>query len=417
MGSVTNSPLIQLTMSDIKLTYFYGKGRAEISRLILAFAGVNYQDNRITGEEFKAIKPFLDYGQVPKLEYKGNVIYQSRSIARFLAKEFGLAGKTNVEVAKADEVVDAITDLQNSAYTVMFEKDEKVKQEKMKKVYGEVLPSGLANLEKILIKNGGKHFAGNSFTWADLDLLMLVDFLSNQKDDILESLPRLSDLVKRTREVPNIKRWLKERPADGVFIKLTYFNIRGRAETARLILAYAGAKYDDERVTGEEFALMKPSLSYGQLPRLRYKGKEFFQSMAVARFLAAEFGLEGRDNVEKAEVNEVVDAINDMQTAVFIAMREKNEAEKALKMKKALEETVPAGLRNLEKVLSNRGGQFFAGNALTWAELHFLQFVDFMLRLSPQVLENSPLLKDNLTRTKDLPNIKKWIGERPKSDL
>ena len=36
-------------------------------------------------------------------------------VERFLAKEFGLAGKTNVEVAKADEVVDAITDLQNSA--------------------------------------------------------------------------------------------------------------------------------------------------------------------------------------------------------------------------------------------------------------------------------------------------------------
>ena len=38
--------------------------------------------------------------------------------------------------------------------------------------------------------------------------------------------------------------------------------------------------------------------------------------MFTFRFLAAEFGLEGRDNVEKAEVNEVVDAINDMQTAV-----------------------------------------------------------------------------------------------------
>ena len=34
---------------------------------------------------------------------------------RFLANEFGLAGKTNVEKAQADEVVDAITDLQNAA--------------------------------------------------------------------------------------------------------------------------------------------------------------------------------------------------------------------------------------------------------------------------------------------------------------
>ena len=45
---------------------------------------------------------------------------------RFLANEFWLAGKTNVEKAQADEVVDAITDLQNAAvnmylvYKLMF---------------------------------------------------------------------------------------------------------------------------------------------------------------------------------------------------------------------------------------------------------------------------------------------------------
>ena len=31
-------------------------------------------------------------------------------------------------------------------------------------------------------------------------------------------------------------------------IKLTYFNGRGRAETARLILAYGGKDYEDRRV-------------------------------------------------------------------------------------------------------------------------------------------------------------------------
>ena len=33
-------------------------------------------------------------------------------------------------------------------------------------------------------------------------------------------------------------------------IKLTYFDARGRAETSRLILAYAGVDYQDERITG-----------------------------------------------------------------------------------------------------------------------------------------------------------------------
>ena len=34
---------------------------------------------------------------------------------RFLANEFGLAGRNNTEKAQADEVVDAVVDLQNAA--------------------------------------------------------------------------------------------------------------------------------------------------------------------------------------------------------------------------------------------------------------------------------------------------------------
>ena len=40
-------------------------------------------------------------------------------------------------------------------------------------------------------------------------------------------------------------------------IKLSYFNARGRAETARLILAHAGVRYIDQRLTEdvENFAV------------------------------------------------------------------------------------------------------------------------------------------------------------------
>ena len=40
---------------------------------------------------------------------------------------------------------------------------------------------------------------------------------------------------------------------------------------------------------------------------------------------------------------------------------------------------------NLEKVLEKRGGQFFAGNCLTWAELHFLQLTESLETMSPKV--------------------------------
>ena len=60
------------------------------------------------------LKPSLPYGQVPLLEYKGTTVTQSVAIARFLAHEFGLGGKTHQIDANIDEVVDAITDFQNT---------------------------------------------------------------------------------------------------------------------------------------------------------------------------------------------------------------------------------------------------------------------------------------------------------------
>ena len=70
-------------MSDIKLTYFPAKGRAEISRLILSYSGVKFTDERLTGEQFGALKSSLPWGQIPVLHYKGQVLCQSISIARW----------------------------------------------------------------------------------------------------------------------------------------------------------------------------------------------------------------------------------------------------------------------------------------------------------------------------------------------
>ena len=41
-------------------------------------------------------------------------------------------------------------------------------------------------------------------------------------------------------------------------IKLTYFDVRARAEYARMILAQAGVEYEDKRVTKEEWMTLKP---------------------------------------------------------------------------------------------------------------------------------------------------------------
>ena len=44
-------------MGKIKLIYFDARGRAELSRLILAQAGQEYEDVRVKKEEWPSMKP------------------------------------------------------------------------------------------------------------------------------------------------------------------------------------------------------------------------------------------------------------------------------------------------------------------------------------------------------------------------
>ena len=41
----------------VELLYFDGYGRAEIIRIILNYGGVDFEDKRVNGEEWRQIKP------------------------------------------------------------------------------------------------------------------------------------------------------------------------------------------------------------------------------------------------------------------------------------------------------------------------------------------------------------------------
>ena len=103
-------------------------------------------------------------------------------------------------------------------------------------------------------------------------------------------------------------------------IKYTYFDLRVRGESARLLLAYGGFKYEDCRVAPpwddmDNWKALKPSMPWGQLPSLQWNGVTIFQSMTICRFLAREIGVAGRNNIEMAQVDEIIDVIKDAMEA------------------------------------------------------------------------------------------------------
>lgn len=55
----------------------------------------------------------MPFGQVPVLEVDGKMIAQSNTICRYLARKHGLAGKDEIEIARAEAYVDCMSDVMN----------------------------------------------------------------------------------------------------------------------------------------------------------------------------------------------------------------------------------------------------------------------------------------------------------------
>lgn len=136
-------------------------------------------------------------GQVPALEYNGRLLCQSMTIARFVAREFHLAGKDNWEMAQADMVVDCISDLsQSMTFAIgvpsalqkwraimsfhalwladfmgaVTEKDEEKKKVMMKDFESDHFTPFTRKLETILAENGGGPFVvGKEVTDTDVE--------------------------------------------------------------------------------------------------------------------------------------------------------------------------------------------------------------------------------------------------------
>ena len=198
-------------MPSIKLTYFDLRARAEPCRLLLAYGGIKYQDDRIpppwdAATTWPTLKPKTPFGQLPLLKWDDEVLCQSMACARFIAREVGLAGNTNMESAQVDEIIGVIQDLINAGVKLFFAKDEAG----MKKHAEVTVPTALGQLEKKLASRGGQYFVGNKFSWADLHTFMYFSDLPSKS--VLDGFPKLANLVDRVSNIPNIKKWVETRP-------------------------------------------------------------------------------------------------------------------------------------------------------------------------------------------------------------
>lgn len=162
-----------MAQPQLTLTYFDGTGRAELTRLIFAFGGIAFQDERVKKEDFPALKPSLPLGQLPVLQVDGKTYAQSMAIARYAAKLSGLYPQDPLQALAADMISETFMDLMVAVIDYSYmEKDAAAKDEKAKKFASETFPKAFGLLET---KVQGPFFLGASPTYADVQLFDVVE--------------------------------------------------------------------------------------------------------------------------------------------------------------------------------------------------------------------------------------------------
>eukprot|EP00058_Branchiostoma_floridae_P024903 XP_002610393.1 hypothetical protein BRAFLDRAFT_209281 [Branchiostoma floridae] len=189
-----------------KLTYFDVRARAEPTRLLFAAAGVEYEDVRVQRQDWEALKPTTPMGQLPLLEVDGVTLCQSMSIARFVARETGLDGKTRLERAQADAFVDELEELIPKMAGVVEEKSKELDK---------LIAERLGKCEKLSGSDG--HLVGNSLLWCDLVLFNIAHNIEEvYKAGTMQDYPKLTKVCDTVKANPRIAKWMAERPA-GMF--------------------------------------------------------------------------------------------------------------------------------------------------------------------------------------------------------
>ncbi|XP_045562530.1 hematopoietic prostaglandin D synthase isoform X4 [Salmo salar] len=189
--------------------------------------------------------------------------------------------------------------------------------------------------------------------------------------------------------------------------KLTYFNMRGRAELPRYIFAYAGIAFEDRRVEWNDWPSIKKRLV-------------------------------GNSKLAEAQADALVDTLNDF--TLLIPWREDNPQIKTQKIDMLFQSHAPKLLDHLQCHLGDR--EWLVGDSNkekhrqsdsrdrlhnrevteaqlveTWADLYcHVCFTTFSV-LRPGFADDHPALCGLIDRVEAIPNVAKWIQSRPTTEF
>lgn len=152
-------------------------------------------------------------------------------------------------------------------------------------------------------------------------------------------------------------------------LKITYFDMDGgRAEPARLALRIGGVAFEDCRFAFTEFAEVRKSTPLNQVPTLLVNGAQVTQSSAITRYVGKLTGLYPDDAFQALLCDEIIDGVEDVSIKLGATFGLTGDDLKNARTA-FVDGPLTKYLQWLQTQLEAHGGEYFAANRLTIADL------------------------------------------------
>lgn len=198
-------------MNKPKLIYFDAPvSRGEECRLALHLAGIDFDDVRIKGADWSAMKEQTPYGALPVLELPGRPpLAQSNAILVMIGRLHGLHPADDFEAARHEGMMQHVEDLRGFVSPTIWMKEPEKKAAR-DAIVANYLPAWGRYAEKNIAAE--PFFGGAKLNVVDLKLHMAVRWFIGGKVDyipatIFAGYPKLMRVHDAVFDHPGVKAW------------------------------------------------------------------------------------------------------------------------------------------------------------------------------------------------------------------
>lgn len=177
-------------------------------------------------------------------------------------------------------------------------------------------------------------------------------------------------------------------------VRLTYFNLNGLAAIPRMLLNHGNIKFEDRRLSSEEWAKVKETLNFKFLPCLEIDGVQYCESLAINFYLARKIGnLLGKTPEDEYCILSALTTWSDFGSKIVARAFNKGDQKENTEALLTGIKKIAGGLENIYS--RNGSGTYFLGDTMSLADFYLVYVFGYKLMSEKNFSDATEEFKNN----------------------